>query len=236
MRTCTAFRVRRSSASASWPPPVARHPPSWFHLQPVSSSHRHRRRHPVGRHRPRAGRRMRSPLVRGERILCAGAAGECPVPQGARVIDAQGQYLIPGLIDSHVHLLFLQNGSAGEELGLDLRDLLAQGVTTVRDMGTEPGGPARARRERFRVAAGLRDAARRRPPILLQRRQAARATRTRGVELPPAARDDDAVAGLDPDPVHRGRRPRLRRARRRGTPGRWASSCTPSSTASRSGG
>ena len=77
-------------------------------------------------------------VVRGDRILCAGGAGECPVPQGAKVLEAKGQYLIPGLIDSHVHLLFLSNGSAGEELGLDLRDLLAQGVTTVRDMGNSP--------------------------------------------------------------------------------------------------
>jgi imidazolonepropionase-like amidohydrolase len=77
-------------------------------------------------------------VVRGDRILCAGAAGECQVPVGAKVIDARGRYLIPGLIDSHVHLLFLQNGSASEELGLDLRDLLAQGVTTVRDMGNNP--------------------------------------------------------------------------------------------------
>jgi Amidohydrolase family len=77
-------------------------------------------------------------LVRGDRILCAGAAGECPIPADARVIDARGQYLIPGLIDSHVHLLFMVNGSAGENLALDLRDLLAQGVTTVRDMGTDP--------------------------------------------------------------------------------------------------
>ena len=77
-------------------------------------------------------------LVRGNRIVCAGAAGECPVPPRARIIDARGQWLIPGLIDSHVHLLFLVRGSAGEELPLDLRDLLAQGVTTVRDMGTNP--------------------------------------------------------------------------------------------------
>jgi len=77
-------------------------------------------------------------LVRGDRILCAGAAGECLVPPRARVIDARGQWLIPGLIDSHVHLLFLTQGSAGEELSLDLRNLLAQGVTTVRDMGTNP--------------------------------------------------------------------------------------------------
>jgi len=77
-------------------------------------------------------------LVRGDRIICAGSAGECLVPRGARVVDAQGQYLIPGLIDSHVHLLFIIDGSASEQLALDLRDLLAQGVTTVRDMGTNP--------------------------------------------------------------------------------------------------
>src|SRR3954467_13892566 len=77
-------------------------------------------------------------LVRGDRIICAGGAGECLVPPRARVIDAHGQWLIPGLIDSHVHLLFLTGGSASEELALDLRDLLAQGVTTVRDMGTNP--------------------------------------------------------------------------------------------------
>lgn len=77
-------------------------------------------------------------LVRGGRIVCAGAAGECPVPIRARVLDGHGQWLIPGLIDSHVHLLFLTQGSAGEELSLDLRNLLAQGITTVRDMGTNP--------------------------------------------------------------------------------------------------
>jgi imidazolonepropionase-like amidohydrolase len=77
-------------------------------------------------------------LIRGDRILCAGSTGECPIPRRARIIDANGQWLIPGLIDSHVHLLFLTGGSATEELPLDLRDLLAQGITTVRDMGTNP--------------------------------------------------------------------------------------------------
>ncbi len=77
-------------------------------------------------------------LVRGNRILCAGSVGECPVPRDARVIDARGGWLIPGLIDTHVHLLFLQGGSASEDLANDLKDLLAQGITTVRDMGTNP--------------------------------------------------------------------------------------------------
>ena len=77
-------------------------------------------------------------LVRGNRILCAGSVGECPVPRNARVVDARGGWLIPGLIDTHVHLLFLERGSAGEDLANDLKDLLAQGITTVRDMGTNP--------------------------------------------------------------------------------------------------
>jgi imidazolonepropionase-like amidohydrolase len=77
-------------------------------------------------------------LVRGERILCAGGVGECAIPRDARVIDAHGAWLVPGLIDTHVHLLFLRRGSASEELGSDLKDLLAQGITTVRDMGTNP--------------------------------------------------------------------------------------------------
>jgi imidazolonepropionase-like amidohydrolase len=77
-------------------------------------------------------------LVRGDRVLCAGRIADCPVPLGANVITATGQWLIPGLIDSHVHLLFLQNGSAGEELPNDLHDLLAKGITTVRDMGSNP--------------------------------------------------------------------------------------------------
>lgn len=103
-------------------------------------------------------------LVRGDRIVCAGSAGECLVPKGARVVDAQGQYLIPGLIDSHVHLLFIVNGSASEQLPLDLRDLLAQGVTTVRDMGTNPGAllarvqamPAAPRVYAMQLVAGQR--------------------------------------------------------------------------------
>ena len=77
-------------------------------------------------------------LVRGDRVVCAGAVGECPVPPNSRIIDARGQYLIPGLIDSHVHLLFMVDGGTSEDLALDLREYLAQGVTTVRDMGGNP--------------------------------------------------------------------------------------------------
>jgi imidazolonepropionase-like amidohydrolase len=45
---------------------------------------------------PRAG----TVLVREGRIACV---GECAVPGGARVVDAAGRYIIPGLVDAHVH-------------------------------------------------------------------------------------------------------------------------------------
>ena len=77
-------------------------------------------------------------LVRGERIACVGSRRECPVPRGARAVPADGRWLVPGLIDSHVHLLLV--GRDREPVGLteELRHLLAQGITTVRDMGTNP--------------------------------------------------------------------------------------------------
>ena len=76
-------------------------------------------------------------LVRGERIVCAGTAAECPA-RGARVVATNGGYLIPGLIDSHVHLLFLDKGEPAAGFDAELGDLVAQGITTVRDMGTNP--------------------------------------------------------------------------------------------------
>ncbi|GGM94522.1 hypothetical protein GCM10011609_35020 [Lentzea pudingi] len=47
---------------------------------------------------------------------------------GARVVDADGSVLLPGLIDSHVHLSDLQA----------LEQFAAHGVTTALDMGTWP--------------------------------------------------------------------------------------------------
>lgn len=42
-------------------------------------------------------------ITRGERIVCAGPRGSCAVPAGAGVVDVGGAYIIPGLIDAHVH-------------------------------------------------------------------------------------------------------------------------------------
>jgi len=42
-------------------------------------------------------------VARGQRIVCAGSRGACRVPAGARSVDVRGAYVIPGLIDAHVH-------------------------------------------------------------------------------------------------------------------------------------
>ena len=65
-------------------------------------------------------------LVAGERIEHIGATGELATPAGARTIDAQGLYLMPGLVDAHVH--FFDAPVFG-------RLMIANGVLLVRDMG-----------------------------------------------------------------------------------------------------
>jgi imidazolonepropionase-like amidohydrolase len=63
-------------------------------------------------------------VIRGERIACAGAASACPVPAGARELDAAGGTILPGLIDLHAHVW---------DAGM-LAMFLPAGVTTVRDL------------------------------------------------------------------------------------------------------
>lgn len=47
-------------------------------------------------------------VVRGDRIVAAGPSAHVTVPRGAKRINLTGKYVIPGLIDSHVH--FFQSG------------------------------------------------------------------------------------------------------------------------------
>src|SRR5262245_44081240 len=48
-------------------------------------------------------------IVRGERIEAVGPTAATGVPSGARVIDAKGKWIIPGLIDAHVHFFLSGN-------------------------------------------------------------------------------------------------------------------------------
>lgn len=69
-------------------------------------------------------------VVVGDRIQAVGHTAEVQIPTDARLIDAAGMYMIPGLWDSHVHLSF----AAGEAEVL-LPVFLANGVTSLRDTG-----------------------------------------------------------------------------------------------------
>jgi imidazolonepropionase-like amidohydrolase len=48
-------------------------------------------------------------VIDGARIAAVGPAATTPVPRGATRIDARGKWVIPGLVDSHVH--FFQSGN-----------------------------------------------------------------------------------------------------------------------------
>jgi len=89
-----------------------------------------------------------APALLGTRILIEGGriqeivqAGELSIPAGARVIDAAGKYIIPGLIDAHVHY----------DMPWLHRLYLANGVTTVRDLGSSIERTLTLRQE---IAAG----------------------------------------------------------------------------------
>lgn len=82
-----------------------------------------------------------SVLVRNDRIAVV-SPQELSIPPGTRVIDGTGKYLLPGLIDTHVHV------RGGSLLGRDtnnrdaaikaLHTYLYSGVTTVMDHGNNP--------------------------------------------------------------------------------------------------
>ena len=79
----------------------------------------------------------RTVVLEGGKIRAVGSA-EIPVatPPNAIVIDAKGKFLIPGLIDAHVHLVHVLDSCkvTGDEI---LPMFVAAGVTSVRDIGDE---------------------------------------------------------------------------------------------------
>jgi imidazolonepropionase-like amidohydrolase len=81
-------------------------------------------------------------VIKGNRIIQVGPFTKVR-PQVGRVVDATGQYLIPGLWDMHTHLYFDGTANAGTDLILPL--LVANGVTGIRDMGSELDSILRAR-------------------------------------------------------------------------------------------
>jgi imidazolonepropionase-like amidohydrolase len=75
----------------------------------------------------------RTIVITGDRIIAVSDAAKFQTPKNARVIDATGEYLIPGLWDMHVHSAFGDWFPNGRDVILPL--FIANGVTGVRDMG-----------------------------------------------------------------------------------------------------
>jgi imidazolonepropionase-like amidohydrolase len=49
-------------------------------------------------------------VVQGDRIEAAGSRAQVAIPKGLRIIDGRGRWVMPGLVDAHVH--FFQSGGA----------------------------------------------------------------------------------------------------------------------------
>ncbi len=86
-------------------------------------------------------------LIKGDKILDVGKEGEVTVPRNAEIIDLEGQTLLPGLVDAHVHLSGRRSYNPSEYFVVphdlkviravdDCKKLLLSGFTTVRDMGS----------------------------------------------------------------------------------------------------
>ena len=107
----------------------------------------------------RPPRHQASIIVRGGRIEAVQDGFVAP-PAGARLIDLSDRFVLPGLIDSHVHLTSDRAGVEGQladvtdsvplrsfEAAWNAGKTLQAGFTTVRNLGSEDG-----------VTLGLRDA------------------------------------------------------------------------------
>ena len=77
-------------------------------------------------------------LIKDGRLLAIGSSNEVAIADGTFTIDANDQFVIPGLVDLHFHVGFAFDGldTAEESPFADLKAALAWGVTTVMDPGT----------------------------------------------------------------------------------------------------
>ncbi len=73
-------------------------------------------------------------VIQGERILLVGKRGDFQYPEDATIYDLSGKFIIPGLIDMHVHV---RPSRLRREI---MAKFLASGITTIRNPGT--GDPA----------------------------------------------------------------------------------------------
>lgn len=103
-------------------------------------------------------------VTEGNKIVAAGPAAEIKIPADAAVVDTRGRVMLPGLIETHGHLVVLGHGNyatwfpwinrnGGEKMltrvmEISARQLLMAGVTTTIDLGA-PLGPSLRVRDRI---------------------------------------------------------------------------------------
>jgi predicted amidohydrolase len=80
-------------------------------------------------------RRDQIVIIEKNRITAVGSRKETRYPRNAQmIISGRGSYLIPGLWDMHVHLVFGDWFPNAQQISLPL--FVANGITSVRDMGS----------------------------------------------------------------------------------------------------
>jgi imidazolonepropionase-like amidohydrolase len=86
-------------------------------------------------------------IIEGDKIAAAGQSSQVEIPDRAKIIDCRGNYVLPGLIDAHVHLdLHGMPDTSHESLvedklrairaSLEMGNTLRSGITTVRNAGS----------------------------------------------------------------------------------------------------
>jgi imidazolonepropionase-like amidohydrolase len=71
---------------------------------------------------------------RGDHLTCVGRVSDCRLPEGTTIVEGTGKWMIPGLIDTHIHPNWSKRGSTPQWQAARL----AFGITATRDAGT-PG-------------------------------------------------------------------------------------------------
>src|SRR3954470_19676740 len=90
-------------------------------------------------------------VIEGNKIVAAGPASEVKVPADATIVDTSGRTMLPGLIETHGHLVVLGHGAyetwfpwinshGGDAtlmrvMEISAKQLLMAGVTTTIDLG-----------------------------------------------------------------------------------------------------
>ena len=72
-------------------------------------------------------------IIQKGRIANIASSNAVAIPRGAQILDARGKFLIPGLVDMHIHITAAGEPDGSRKFIIPL--LLANGITSVRDMG-----------------------------------------------------------------------------------------------------